>query len=89
MPTPSATGRLATIAAALGLLVTLVAAPAMAVEAQGVRVDVADPGLLGEGSVLRPAIPPGGSATYDLELRNQHDQPVYSGTRTALVERRS
>lgn len=60
------------------VLVVLVAGAgsAAAVEADGIRVDPTDPSSLGAGSVLRPAIPPGGAATYSLTLRNQRDQSV-------------
>lgn len=61
---------------ALALSTTVLAAPAAAVEAQGVRVDVAEPDLVGGSSFLRPAIPPGGAATYALQVRNQHEQAV-------------
>lgn len=83
MPTHSAmarparaAGSVGVLVAAIGLLVALAATPAVAVEAQGVRVDVAEPTLLGDGAVLRPAIAPGGSATYAIELRNQREQAV-------------
>lgn len=74
--THSAIGRPAAMAAAIGLLVALAGTPAAAVEAQGVRVDVAEPSLLGRDAVLRPAIAPAGSATYAIQLRNQRERAV-------------
>lgn len=57
-------------------MLVLMAAPASAVEAQGIRLDPVEPSSLGAGSVLRPALAPGGTATYDLALHNQRDESV-------------
>lgn len=73
MPTPPASVRAALLGALLALVTT---SPVAAVEAQGIRMDPSEPSALGAGSVLRPALPPGGAATYDLVLHNQHDTAV-------------
>lgn len=69
----------AVLAAVASLLVALLgslAGPASAVEAQGLRVDPVEADVLGPGQVLRPALPPGGSVTYPLQLRNTRDTDV-------------
>lgn len=52
------------------------ASPAVAVEAQGLRLDPVEDAVLGDGSVLRPALPPGASVTYPMRLRNTRDAAV-------------
>lgn len=80
MTTHSATGQAVVRALVAGglavVLSTLSPATAGAVEAQSLRVDVTEPSLLGEGSVLRPALLPGSTATYQLRLHNLRTEPV-------------
>lgn len=52
------------------LLVLGGAGPALAVEAHGIRLDPVEPAVLGDGSVLRPALVPGATVTYGLQVHN-------------------